>query len=55
MGCLLSGAESVTEKKDKGPTGKQFFRQMEADAAAKVILVTWSHQMHHAAAHEMHE
>ena len=35
-GHASAGADSTGEKKDKGPTGKQFFRQLEADAKAKV-------------------
>ena len=31
-----AGADAAGDKKDKGPTGKQFFRQLEADAKAKV-------------------
>ena len=35
-GHARAGADSTGERKDKGPTGKQFFRQLEADAKAKV-------------------
>ncbi len=31
-----TGGEGHGEKKDKGLSGKQFFKQMETDAAAKV-------------------
>ncbi|CAK0785444.1 hypothetical protein CVIRNUC_008653 [Coccomyxa viridis] len=33
----LQGSEAAGDKKDKGPTGKHFFRQMEATAAEKGI------------------
>ena len=35
-----AGADIAGDKKHKGPTGKQFFRQLEADAKAKVRVLS---------------